>query len=144
MLIIFFFIDDDDGCTMDMTSWFGYKKSKCGAGQDLSAPSYPLCFLKNFLCICSLILTSKFGYKRQSMREVETRLPLILFMVLEKLLCGVLLDTCATEAGLPGIGGYFYVSIMVLEKYLFQECGWIIWFDLEFLWKLYDLMVVIL
>ena len=64
-------------------------------------------FLKNFLCICSLILTSKFGYKRQSMREVETRLPLILFMVLEKLLCGVLLDTCATEAGLPGVGGYF-------------------------------------
>ena len=39
--------------------------------------------------------------------EVETRLPLILFMVLEKLLCGVLLDTCATEAGLPGVGGYF-------------------------------------
>ena len=70
MLIIFFFIDDDDGCTMDMTSWFGYKKSKCGAGQDLSAPSYPLCFfLKNFLCICSLVLTSKFGYKRQSMRS---------------------------------------------------------------------------
>ena len=26
-------------------------------------------FLKNFLCICSLVLTSKFGYKRQSMRS---------------------------------------------------------------------------
>ena len=71
-----------------------------------------ICSFLSIVFFKELLVHMFFGFDvkiriQETKYEVETRLPLILFMVLEKLLCGVLLDTCATEAGLPGVGGYF-------------------------------------